>query len=102
MSNEMLKMRQQLECLQAELCARGGGTSADEIQVINLKYICLDFYIRGLGVGVREGNSLLLLLFYGQLKKKKKLFNCQILEKIDNSFFTLNSLFILDSFMQVL
>lgn len=33
MSNEMLKMRQQLEYLQAELCARGGG-SADEIQVI--------------------------------------------------------------------
>lgn len=33
MSNEMLKMRQQLEYLQAELCARGGGSSADEIQV---------------------------------------------------------------------
>lgn len=30
MSNEMLKMRQQLEYLQAELCARGG---SDEVQV---------------------------------------------------------------------
>ena len=32
MSNEMLKMRQQLEYLQAELFARGG-SSSDEIQV---------------------------------------------------------------------
>lgn len=32
-SNEMLKMRQQLEYLQAELCARGGGSS-DELQVL--------------------------------------------------------------------
>lgn len=32
-SNEMLKMRQQLEYLQAELCARGGGASSDEVQV---------------------------------------------------------------------
>lgn len=32
-SNEMVKMRQQLEYLQAELCARGGGVSFDEIQV---------------------------------------------------------------------
>ncbi|KAI8015024.1 Kinesin-like protein KIN-4A [Camellia lanceoleosa] len=32
LSNEMLKMRQQLEFLQAELCARGGGASSDEIQ----------------------------------------------------------------------
>lgn len=32
-SSEMLKMRQQLEFLQAELCARGGGASSDEIQV---------------------------------------------------------------------
>lgn len=32
-SNEMLKMRQQLEYLQAELCARGGGASSDETQV---------------------------------------------------------------------
>ncbi|KAK8585002.1 hypothetical protein V6N13_138944 [Hibiscus sabdariffa] len=31
MSNEMLKMRQQLEYLQAELCARGG---SDEVQVL--------------------------------------------------------------------
>ncbi|KAK6160661.1 hypothetical protein DH2020_004042 [Rehmannia glutinosa] len=31
-SNEMVKMRQQLEYLQAELCARGGGVSFDEIQ----------------------------------------------------------------------
>lgn len=33
MSSEMLKMRQQLEFLQAELCARGGGNSSDEVQV---------------------------------------------------------------------
>lgn len=33
MSSEMLKMRQQLEYLQAELCARGGGSSSDEVQV---------------------------------------------------------------------
>ncbi|XP_047154462.1 kinesin-like protein KIN-4A isoform X1 [Vigna umbellata] len=33
MSNEMLKMRQQLEYLQAELCARSGGSS-EEIQVL--------------------------------------------------------------------
>ncbi|CAN4122646.1 unnamed protein product [Withania somnifera] len=33
-SSEMLKMRQQLEFLQAELCARGGGASFDEIQVL--------------------------------------------------------------------
>ena len=33
-SNEMLKMRQQLEYLQAELCARGGGASSDEVQVL--------------------------------------------------------------------
>jgi hypothetical protein len=32
MSSEMLKMRQQLECLQAELCARAGGSS-EEVQV---------------------------------------------------------------------
>lgn len=33
-SSEMLKMRQQLEFLQAELCARGGGASSDELQVL--------------------------------------------------------------------
>ncbi|KAL0323039.1 UNVERIFIED_CONTAM: Kinesin-like protein KIN-4A [Sesamum angustifolium] len=33
-SNEMLKMRQQLEYLQAELCARSGGVSFDEIQAL--------------------------------------------------------------------
>ena len=33
MSSEMLKMRQQLECLQAELCARGGG-SPGELQML--------------------------------------------------------------------
>lgn len=32
MSSEMLRMRQQLECLQAELCARGGGSPV-ELQV---------------------------------------------------------------------
>ncbi|KAK3007347.1 hypothetical protein RJ639_016831, partial [Escallonia herrerae] len=33
-SNEMLKMRQQLVCLQAELCARGVGSSSEELQVL--------------------------------------------------------------------
>ncbi|XP_057532737.1 kinesin-like protein KIN-4A isoform X2 [Amaranthus tricolor] len=33
-SNEMIKMRQQLEYLQAELCARGGGASSDEVQAL--------------------------------------------------------------------
>ncbi|XP_015884329.3 kinesin-like protein KIN-4A isoform X2 [Ziziphus jujuba] len=42
MSNEMLKMRQQLEYLQAELCARGGGTSADEIQVLKERIAWLE------------------------------------------------------------
>jgi len=36
MSNEMLKMRQQLEYLQAELCARAGGSS-EEVQVVGSK-----------------------------------------------------------------
>lgn len=35
MSNEMMKMRQQLEYLQAELCARGG-PSPNEVQVFQL------------------------------------------------------------------
>ncbi|KAJ0989488.1 hypothetical protein J5N97_007844 [Dioscorea zingiberensis] len=34
MSTEMQKMRQQLEYLQAELLARGGGTSSDEVHVL--------------------------------------------------------------------
>ncbi|CAI9757911.1 unnamed protein product [Fraxinus pennsylvanica] len=34
MSSEMLKMRQQLEYLQAELCIRAGGVSSDEVQVL--------------------------------------------------------------------
>ena len=38
MSNEMLKMRQQLEYLQAELCARTGGSSSDEVQVLGNLY----------------------------------------------------------------
>ncbi|XP_010688678.2 kinesin-like protein KIN-4A isoform X2 [Beta vulgaris subsp. vulgaris] len=33
-SNEMIKMRQQLEYLQAELCARGGGASSNEVQAL--------------------------------------------------------------------
>ena len=37
-TNEMLKMRQQLELLQAELCARGGGCSPDEIQVLKIVF----------------------------------------------------------------
>ncbi|KAF3446621.1 hypothetical protein FNV43_RR11801 [Rhamnella rubrinervis] len=42
MSNEMLKMRQQLEYLQAELCARGGGSSADEMQVLKERIAWLE------------------------------------------------------------
>ncbi|KAK4352113.1 hypothetical protein RND71_027631 [Anisodus tanguticus] len=43
-SSEMLKMRQQLEYLQAELCARGGGggASTDEIQVLKDKISWLE------------------------------------------------------------
>ncbi|KAK4348841.1 hypothetical protein RND71_031596 [Anisodus tanguticus] len=43
-SSEMLKMRQQLEYLQAELCARGGGggASSDEIQVLKDKISWLE------------------------------------------------------------
>lgn len=41
MSSEMLKMRQQLEFLQAELCARGGGGS-EEIQVLKERIAWLE------------------------------------------------------------
>ncbi|KAJ8541120.1 hypothetical protein K7X08_001936 [Anisodus acutangulus] len=43
-SSEMLKMRQRLEYLQAELCARGGGggASSDEIQVLKDKISWLE------------------------------------------------------------
>ncbi|XP_075093017.1 kinesin-like protein KIN-4A isoform X3 [Nicotiana tabacum] len=42
MSNEMLKMRHQLEYLQAELCARSGGAFSDEIQVLKDKIAWLE------------------------------------------------------------
>lgn len=43
MSNEMKKMRQQLEYLQAELlCARGGGSSNDEVQVLKERIVWLE------------------------------------------------------------
>ncbi|CAN6721620.1 unnamed protein product [Malus baccata var. baccata] len=42
MSNEMLKMRQQLEFLQAELCSRGGGSSSDEVQVLKERITWLE------------------------------------------------------------
>ncbi|XP_057490138.1 kinesin-like protein KIN-4A [Actinidia eriantha] len=42
LSSEMLKMRQQLEYLQAELCARGGGVSSDEIQVLKERIAWLE------------------------------------------------------------
>ncbi|KAL5559074.1 hypothetical protein UlMin_035285 [Ulmus minor] len=42
MSSEMLKMRQQLEYLQAELCARGGGSSSDELQVLKERIAWLE------------------------------------------------------------
>ncbi|KAK7311085.1 hypothetical protein RJT34_08980 [Clitoria ternatea] len=41
MSNEMLKMRQQLECLQAELCACSGGSS-EEVQVLKERIAWLE------------------------------------------------------------
>ncbi|KAJ7958190.1 Kinesin-like protein [Quillaja saponaria] len=41
MSNEMLKMRQQLEYLQAELCARAGGSS-DEVQILKERIAWLE------------------------------------------------------------
>ncbi|KAJ0818832.1 putative plus-end-directed kinesin ATPase [Helianthus annuus] len=41
MSSEMLKMRQQLECLQAELCARGGGSTL-ELQALREKISWLE------------------------------------------------------------
>ncbi|OIV97649.1 hypothetical protein TanjilG_12406 [Lupinus angustifolius] len=41
MSNEMLKMQQQLEYLQAELCARGGGSS-EEVQVLKERIAWLE------------------------------------------------------------
>ena len=41
MSSEMLKMRQQLECLQAELGARGGGGSSVELQVYIILIVVL-------------------------------------------------------------
>ncbi|CAN1274180.1 Kinesin-like protein KIN-4A [Linum perenne] len=41
MSSEMLKMRQQLEYLQAELCARGG-SSPDEVQVLKERIAWLE------------------------------------------------------------
>ncbi|XP_068313184.1 kinesin-like protein KIN-4A isoform X3 [Pyrus communis] len=42
MSNEMLKMRQQLEFLQAELCSRGGGSSSGEVQVLKERITWLE------------------------------------------------------------
>ncbi|PON67182.1 Kinesin-like protein [Trema orientale] len=41
-SNEMQKMRQQLEFLQAELCARGGAVPSDEVQVLRERISCLE------------------------------------------------------------
>ncbi|GAU42173.1 hypothetical protein TSUD_305180 [Trifolium subterraneum] len=41
MSSEMLKMRQQLECLQAELCARAGGSS-EEVQGLKERIVWLE------------------------------------------------------------
>ncbi|CAA6661425.1 unnamed protein product [Spirodela intermedia] len=43
LSSEMQRMRQQLEYLQAELiCARGMGSSPDEIQALKEKILCLE------------------------------------------------------------
>ncbi|GAB4852240.1 Kinesin-like protein KIN-4A [Ancistrocladus abbreviatus] len=41
-SCEMIKMRQQVEYLQAELCARGGGASSNEVQVLKERITWLE------------------------------------------------------------
>lgn len=41
-STEMIKMRQQLEYLQAELCTRGGGASSDEVQALKKRISWLE------------------------------------------------------------
>ncbi|XP_043804697.1 kinesin-like protein KIN-4A isoform X2 [Manihot esculenta] len=41
-SNEMQQMRQQLKYLQAELCARGGGSPSDEVQVLKERIAWLE------------------------------------------------------------
>ncbi|KAM7278761.1 hypothetical protein ACFE04_005895 [Oxalis oulophora] len=41
-TSEMLRMRQQLEYLQAELYARGGGSSSDEVQVLKERITWLE------------------------------------------------------------
>ncbi|KAL9237992.1 hypothetical protein vseg_012475 [Gypsophila vaccaria] len=41
-SNEMIKMRLQLEFLQAELCARGGGVSSNEVQSLKERIAWLE------------------------------------------------------------
>ncbi|KAH9625602.1 hypothetical protein KSS87_017077 [Heliosperma pusillum] len=41
-SSEMIKMRQQLEYLQAELGARGGGVTSDEVQSLKERIACLE------------------------------------------------------------
>ncbi|KAL8154034.1 hypothetical protein V2J09_011794 [Rumex salicifolius] len=41
-SSEMIKMRQQLDYLQAELCARGGGTLSEEVQGLRDKIARLE------------------------------------------------------------
>ncbi|KAI3758897.1 hypothetical protein L6452_06470 [Arctium lappa] len=68
MSSEMLKMRQQLECLQAELCARGGGSSV-ELQVLRERIawleatnqdLCRELHIyrsRGIAIDHSEMNT---------------------------------------------
>ncbi|KNA21400.1 hypothetical protein SOVF_043170 [Spinacia oleracea] len=47
-SNEMIKMRQQLEYLQAELCARGGGASLDDVQAMKERISWLESTNEGL------------------------------------------------------
>ncbi|XP_047324902.1 kinesin-like protein KIN-4A [Impatiens glandulifera] len=42
LSSEMLKMRQQLEYLQAELCARGNGGSSDQMQMLKERITWLE------------------------------------------------------------
>ncbi|XP_057422816.1 kinesin-like protein KIN-4A isoform X2 [Lotus japonicus] len=56
MSNEMLKMRQQLECLQAELCARSGGSSG-EVQVLKERIARLEAANEGLCRELHEYRS---------------------------------------------
>ncbi|XP_024019524.1 kinesin-like protein KIN-4A [Morus notabilis] len=56
-SNEMQKMRQQLEFLQAELSARGGATPSEEVRVLKERIIWLEATNEGLSRELHEYRS---------------------------------------------